>query len=269
MRKLVLLIQCVCLYGLVNLNAQNVSVSPSRLSFNEAPGGFKSQRIRITNNGSVTQTFTITFNNFCSEGNKGKTQLIKDSDYKHGCAQWLSASPALIELAPGAMRDVEITLQLPDRPSVNGVRWAVANVLLSNGNRPDNTISANEKSRHLNRLLIHIFQTSPAVLYKDASITRFFHKGANANNQQELVLELENTGETILDCNSYLDVVSLQTGESSHIQTTPVTVLPGANRAISFHLPSSLISGKYSILGIVEYGNENELTGAELEIEIK
>ncbi|MCG8580815.1 MAG: hypothetical protein MI866_12910 [Bacteroidales bacterium] len=272
MRKVVLLVLCVLLGGVLKTNAQSVSVSPSRLYFKEALGGYKSQRIRVTNNGSVTETFQVTFNNFGSEGNKGKTQIIQDEDYNHGCAQWLSASPAFFELAPGVTQDVEIMLQVPNVPEANSARWAVANVKLSKENTGGQNGAANETGMQIMQtfqFLIHIFQTPPTVTYKEANITRFVHNGTNAGNQQELVMEVENTGETILDCAPYLDVVSLKTGETSRIKTRAFTVLPQGRREIKFHLPSALTSGKYSILGVIDYGSDTDLAGAELEIEIK
>jgi len=265
---LVGLLFCVAL----GVKAQSVSVTPSRLYYKEALGAYKSQKIRVTNNGSVNETFQITFNNFGSEGNKGKTQIIKDESYEHGCSQWLSASPAFFELAPGVTQDVEIMLQVPNVPEANSARWAVANVKLTKENTGGKDGASNETGMQILQsfqFLIHIFQTPPTVTYREANITSFVHKGVNANNQQELLMEVENTGETILDCAPYLDVVNLKTGDSQRVTSRAFTVLPNGKREITFYLPSALVKGKYSILGVIDYGSDTDLAGAELEIEIK
>ena len=251
--------------------AQSVSVTPSRLYFKEALGAYKSQKIRVTNNGTKAETFQVTFNNFGSSGNKGKTHLVEDENYEHGCSQWLSASPAFFELAPGVTQDVDIMMQVPNVPEANTSRWAVANVKLSKENTGGQDGASNETGMQIMQtfqFLIHIFQTPPTVTYKEANITSFVHKGANDKNQQELVMEVENTGETILDCAPYLDVVSLKTGETTRINSRAFTVLPGGKREIRFQLPSALAKGKYSILGVVDYGSDTDLAGAELELEI-
>ncbi|MCU4156223.1 hypothetical protein J1N10_09560 [Carboxylicivirga sp. A043] len=272
MKNLVFILMCLVLGGITQVNAQSVSVSPSRLYYKEALGGYKSQKIRVTNNGSSTETFQVVFNNFGSTGNKGKTQLIEEEEYQHGCSQWLSASPAFFELAPGVTQDVEIMLQVPNVPEANTARWAVANVKLSKENTGGQNGAENETGMQIMQtfqFLIHIFQTPPSVTYKEAHITRFVHNGVNASNQQELLMEVENTGETILDCAPYLDVVNLKTGESSRIKSRAFTVLPQGKRELKFYLPSALAKGKYSILGVVDYGSDTDLAGAELEIEIK
>ncbi|TLX74919.1 hypothetical protein E9993_10990 [Labilibacter sediminis] len=81
-------------------------------------------------------------------------------------------------------------------------------------------------------------------------------------------MEVENVGETILDCAPYLDVVNLKTGESRRIKRKGFSILPEGKRMIKLSLPSDLPAGKYSILGVVDYGSDTDLAGAELELVI-
>lgn len=256
----------------LGLMAQSVSVTPSRLYYKEALGGYKSQKIRVTNTGSSNQTFQVSFNNFTSEGNRGKTQLVTDADYERGCSQWLSASPAFFELAPGVTQDVEILMQVPGVPEANKARWAVAAVKLSREKTGANNGAGNETGMQILQtfqFLIHIFQTPPSVTYKEANIISFVQSSAASDSLQVLGMEVENSGETILDCAPYLDIVNLNTGNSQRIKNKAFTVLPGGRRAIKFYLPADLPKGKYSILGVIDYGSDSDLAGAELNIEIK
>jgi len=273
MKKLLVLSVCVIVGGmLTQLFAQSVSVTPSRLYYKEALGAYKSQKIRITNNGAKTETFQVTFNNFGSEGNKGKTQIIKDESYTHGCSQWLSATPSFFELAPGVTQDVDILMQVPNVPEANNARWAVANVKLSKENRGGANGSNNETGMQILQtfqFLIHIFQTPPTVTYKEAHITRFVDGGKSGNNEHMLVMEVENSGETILDCVPYLDLVNLKNGQSSRVKSKAFTVLPSGRREVRFFLPTALPLGKYSILGVVDYGSDSDLAGAEMELDLR
>ncbi|MBK3519645.1 hypothetical protein [Carboxylicivirga marina] len=45
--------------------------------------------------------------------------------------------------------------------------------------------------------------------------------------------------------------------------------MPQGMREVKFHLPSALAKGKYSILGVIDYGSDTDLAGVELELEIK
>ena len=273
MKKIVVLIVCTMLGGILTQSlAQSVSVTPSRLYFKQSLGAYKSQKIRVTNNGSKAETFQVTFNNFGSEGNKGKTQIIKDEKYERGCAQWLSASPSFFELAPGVTQDVEILMQVPNTPEANTARWAVANIKLSKENTGAGNGSQNETGMQILQtfqFLIHIFQTPPTVTYKEAHITRFVEAGQSAKNEKMLVMEVENSGETILDCAPYLDLVNLKSGESSRVKSKAFTVLPGGRREVRIFLPSALAKGTYSILGVVDYGSDSDLAGAELQVVVK
>jgi len=273
MKKVIVLSVCVFLGGVLSqLQAQSVSVTPSRLYFKESLGAYKSQKIRITNNGNKTETFQVTFNNFGSEGNKGKTQIIKDENYTHGCSQWLSAAPSFFELAPGVTQDVEILMQVPNVAEANNSRWAVANVKLSKENTGGGNGSNNETGMQILQtfqFLIHIFQTPPTVTYKEAHITSFVDGGKSTKGEQMLLMEVENSGETILDCVPYLDLVNLKSGEASRVKSKAFTVLPAGRREVRFYLPTALSKGKYSILGVVDYGSDSDLAGAEMEIELE
>lgn len=251
--------------------AQSVSVSPSRLYFKELPGGYKSQKIYVTNNGKKSETFQVLFHDFKSEGNKGKTQVVKDGEYEHGCAKWLSASPAFFEVGPGQTQEVKILLQVPNVPEANTARWAVANIKLSKENTGPQDKGSDVTGMQIIQtfqFLIHIFQSPPSVTFKQADVISFKDVTTPNDSLRTLALEVENSGDAILDCAPYLDVVNLNTGESRRIKGKGFTILPGGKRMIKFTLPKGMTKGKYNILGVVDYGSDDDLAGAELNIEI-
>ena len=271
MIKKVFLLLSISLLGALGTKAQSVSVTPSRLYFSEAPGGYKGQKIRVTNNGSKPELFQVTFKNFTSGGKLGKTKMVNDDNFEHGCANWLTASPAFFELAPGVTQDVEIILQVPNVPEANNSRWAVTNVKIARENTGSGDKGSNVTGMQILQtfqFLIHVFQTPPAVTFKEAVINSFAKAGVNAEGQVVLTMEVANTGETILDCAPYLDVVNLGSGETKRIKNKAFTVLPGGQRAIKFYLPKELPKGKYSILGVIDYGSDTDLAGAELNLEL-
>ena len=46
-------------------------------------------------------------------------------------------------------------------------------------------------------------------------------------------------------------------------------MLPASNRDVTFLIPKDYPPGKYSVLGVLDYGNRDEVAAAEIEIEIK
>jgi len=118
------------------------------------------------------------------------------------------------------------------------------------------------------QFLIHIFQSPPTVTFKQADVISFKDVSEPGAEEKTLTMEVENSGDAILDCAPYLDVVNLNTGESRRIKGKGFTILPGGKRVVKFTLPKGLSKGKYNILGVVDYGSDADLAGAELNIEI-
>jgi P pilus assembly chaperone PapD len=253
--------------------SQNVSVSPSRFYFNVSPGNYKSQKLRVTNNGTKPQTFTVNFVNFGSSGNKGKTQIDTNRTSAHGMADWLSASPSFFELGAGESKEVDILLQLPNIPEANSVRWALASVKISKENT-----GPTEKGENVTGMaivstfsfLIHLFQTPPSVTYTEVIVEKFYEDTINSNDSiRVLVMDTKNIGDAIANCVPYLDMVNLKNGEKRQVKTKGYTILPGGVRQIKFIIPSDLSKGEYNILGIVDYGSETDIAAMELNIKIE
>lgn len=252
--------------------SQSASVTPSRLYYKVAPGEYKSQTIRVTNNGAKAETFKVSFANFSSEGNKGKTTIDTTLNDSRGCSQWLSASPSFFEVSPGETKDVEILLQVPNTPEANNTRWAVTSIKLAR----ENTGNA-EKGKDVVgmqiiqtfQFVVHIFQTPPSVTFKEATILKFYKDSLASDSAIRLNMEIKNSGEAIIDCVPYLDVVNMNTGEKTRVTNRAFSVLPGGQREIFFYLPKKLKKGEYNILGIVDYGSITEIAASELNIKIK
>jgi P pilus assembly chaperone PapD len=253
--------------------SQSASVSPSRLYYNVAPGSYKSQKLRVTNNGTKAQTFTVNFANFNSPGNKGKSVLDTSRNSEHGMADWLTASPSFFEVAPGETKDVEILLQLPNTPDANTVRWAVASVKLARENK-----GQGEKGENITGMsiiptfsfVIHLFQTPPNVNFKEVVVEKFYRDSLNSNDSITILkMEARNTGDAIANCAPYLDMVNLKTGEKSTVKGKGFTMLPGGVREVAIQLPSDLPKGEYNILGIVDYDSETDVAAMELNIKLE
>jgi hypothetical protein len=254
-------------------NAQNVSVSPSRFYYNVSPGNYKSQKLRVTNNGKKSQTFTVNFANFGSTGNQGKTQIDTNKTSNHGLADWMSASPSFFELQPGETKEVDLLLQLPNTPEANTVRWAVASVKLARENT-----GPTEKGENVTGMaiiptfsfLIHLFQTPPNVTYTEVTVEKFYEDTINSNDSiRYLIMDTRNIGDAIANCVPYLDMVNLKNGEKRKVTAKGYTILPGGVRQIKFTIPSDLSKGEYNILGIVDYGSETDIAAMELNIKIE
>ncbi|MBN2746743.1 MAG: hypothetical protein JXR34_08445 [Bacteroidales bacterium] len=254
-------------------NAQSASVSPSRLYFKVAPGSYKSQKIRIANNGTKKESFKVDFADFSATGNQGKSSITPVGDTNaRGCSQWLSASPSFVEVEPGETADIEVLLQLPNIPEANNARWAVAVVKLAQENTGSMAKGSDVVGMQIIQTFqftIHIFQTPPSVTFKEATIIKFFRDSLATDTVIKLKMEVANTGEAIVDCAPYLDIVNSSTGEKLTIKNKGFTVLPGGTREITFALPKGLTKGSYNVLGVVDYGSDSDIAGSEMILKVE
>ncbi len=271
MKKSILLILIITLFLGFNAKSQSASVSPSRLYFDVSPGSYKSQKLRVMNNGKSTQTFTVNFANFNSEGINGKTTI--DTNDTHGMSEWLTASPSFFEVAPGELKEIDVLLQVPNTPSANTVRWSVASVKLARENT-----GSSEKGKDVTGMaiiptfsfVIHLFQTPPNVTFTKVIVEELYRDTINVNDSiVSMVMISKNTGDAIADCAAYLDIVNLKTGVKTVVKNRGFTVLPGGMRKVTLTLPADIEKGDYNILGVVDYGSETDVAAYELNIKIK
>jgi len=254
--------------------SQSVSVSPNRLYFNVAPGEYKTKKITITNNTESAVSFKITFGDFSPVGNKGKTNIKNtiDTTDVFSCSKYLSASPSFIELGPKESKVVNVTLDLPNIPESENVKWAAMSILQAKEKIAvkDGEKSSNKMGFGIQPVMgfnVHIFQTPPSIsnnienkkleikkfaeINKDGAITGFF-------------MEVENTGKAILDCAPFVEMTLLSTGETKKIYSKAFTLLPGSSREMEFVISKDMPKGVYSVIGVIDYRGK-EVEAAEIE----
>ncbi len=255
-----------------NVYGQSVSVSPSRLYYTVSVGEYKSQIVKVTNNSDKKQSFILSFADFEAKGIKGKTAIMKQGESEHSCSKWLSATPSFFEIEAGETQDVQVLLQLPNTPDANKVRWATMNIKLAKerkapGKNDDKTVGLGILQTF--QFVIHIFQTPPTVTHKEAKIISFKEIKTANDSIRTLQIHVENTGQAIVDCASYIELTNLNTGETIREKPIAFTILPGSERLAYFVLPKKLKKGKYSILAVVDYGSDDTIQAAEMNLVVK
>ena len=243
--------------------SQKISTSPSRLNFKVSPGGTQRAIITVTNNADQKHDFSVDFGDF-DASRKGKSKWLEKGVLPRSCAEWLSASPSLFSLEPGEAQRIELTMDVPQDSAAFIARWAVTYIRLAEETRGQQEgsdgliVNLNQSYR----FGVYVFQTPPSATYAKGELIDFKFEN------DELKLRLRNLGETFLKCNSYAELTNLQTGEVARLKSRNFTVLPASNRDVSFIIPKSYKPGTYSVLGVLDYGNRDEIEAAEIEITI-
>jgi P pilus assembly chaperone PapD len=202
----------------------------------------------------------------------GKSKFMKQGESENTCSQWLSATPSFFELEAGATQKVQVLLQVPSTPEANKVKWAAMQIKLAKEKKATDAADKNSIGMGVTetfQFVVHIFQSPPTVVDKSAELVSFREVTTAADSTRILVLTVKNSGESILDCASYLEFTNLQNGNDDRQKPFAFTLLPGATREVKFAVPSKLGKGKYSVLGVVDFGSREKLPAAEMEIELK
>lgn len=251
--------------------AQNVSISPSRLYYKTSVGEYKTQEVTITNSSVVKQSFNINFSDFEATGISGKSQFMKPGESPNSCSQWLTATPSFFELEPGQSQKVQILLQVPSTPEANKVKWAAMQVKLTKEKKASDLKEKDAMGMGIMetfQFVVHIFQSPPTVTFKSAEIQNFAEITQPNDTIRVLALRVKNNGEAILDCASYMELTNTQSGEEQRQKPFAFTLLPGAEREVKFYVPK-IGKGKYSVLGVVDYGSRENVQAAEMELNIQ
>ncbi|MFB6341249.1 hypothetical protein ACE1ET_05985 [Saccharicrinis sp. FJH62] len=253
----------------LNTYGQGATVAPSRLFFNASPGSSETQTLRVTNSTSSNQAYTISFSDFEPEGNKGKTRMMQHGESVHSLKSNITATPNFFELGPGETQEINVAINLANVPEANQVKWGSVVVRLARERQPgENGNQMGFGIMETFQLVVYVFQTPPAVNLKRAEITGF-EKNKNDKGENGLLMTVDNTGEAILNCASYVELTSYSTGKVDRIGVKAFTMLPDSEREVFFALPDTLNAGKYSALGVIDFGSREEIEAAELELNVE
>lgn len=242
---------------------QKISTSPTRLNFKVQPGGSQRGIVTVANNSNQRQAFQVDFGDFDAT-RAGKSKFLQKGEIARSCASWISADPSYFELDPGEQQEITMVMDVPQDSSALMARWAVAYIRLAEEKlgqqQGSDGLIVNLNQSY--RFGVYIFQTPPNASYAKGEVVDFTYE------DNALVLKLRNIGETFLKCNSYAEITNLSNGETKRLEAKNFTVLPASNRDVRFELPANYAPGRYSVLGVMDYGNRDEVAAAEIEITI-
>lgn len=248
-----------------------VSVSPAHFHFSQKPGEIKSYDITVNNNTKTVKQFKVNIYDF--DMNKhGKSSFLPAGKGKYSLSKWTTLSPTFIELKPFEKRKVKVTVSVPESDAGRKAAWSI---LMIEQEAPRTSLLSPKKNGNTVALGViptfafgvFAYQNPPNV---DANKVEFnnFEYTEKDNNTKILKLEVENSGDGIAYCTSYIELTNLETGDQQRLKVKKFTIIPELVRNFNFVLPK-LPKGKYLAVGVLDYESSDEIQGAKLEFEIK
>lgn len=245
-----------------------VAVSPSHLNFNLKPNESKTYEVKVTNETLINRSFTVTVKDYDVD-KAGKTTFMEAGASKYGMSNWLSVSPSFFELKPGMVQKITVTLAVPDTGFTNRAAWSI---MLIEEKKQRESLDSKSESKKISLGVIpsfgfgvYIYQNPPTVQNNKVEIKNFLLHKSLDSTQKSVEMVLQNMGDGIASCVSYIELTNLSTGKQQKLLVKRFTILPGYIRNYMFSLPATLEKGKYSAVGVLDYGSKDVVEAAELE----
>ncbi|MDB9989881.1 DUF916 domain-containing protein [Flavobacteriales bacterium] len=253
------------------IKGYGVAVAPSSMRFRVKPGSVEKKYLTVTNDTYKSYKFSLSFADI-EMGRNGKVgQLPVGQIAEFGLSRWISASPNFIELAPGEKKKIEITLDVPDEEKSIRAGWCIG--MLDEANERKKIVgNPDEKGFSMGVVPtfgfgIYFYQNPPSLDVSDVEIRDFSFSYDEESKYVHLLVK--NIGKGISRSKAYIELNDLKTGYYEKMDLKVFNILPGREREFDFKLPGDLPKGHYSIMGVLDFGSEEEIKAASKEIIIK
>jgi hypothetical protein len=248
-----------------------VAVSPSNMRFKINPGKTETKILTITNDTYNSYQFRILFKDTEMSREGTVKHLPVDKFSKYSLSKWITANPNFIELKPGEKKEVKITVKVPDSEDANRAAWCVGIV--------DNVVERDEiatdpSSQSISvgimpsfGFAVYFYQNPPSLEVNEVEILDFSFTYDEDNKYIHLLAK--NMGEGIAKAKVYIELNELNTGFEEKLDLQVFNILPQREREFDFLLPGKMPKGRYSIMGVLDFGSNVELKAASKEIIIQ
>ena len=256
----------VALFMNQQVNAQGLEVSPVRLAFDLEASSTQTETITVRNTSSKKEIYTIgTADWYLDE--IGDIVRQDAGENANSCADWMTFTPALVELEPNESAQVQVTLNVPSGESIS--KWALINVT----RQEEQTAPQADQDLTMGIIFnqqISVLVTQDPISNKNAvaKISKF-GEAQSAEGKRAFEVTAENSGEKILDCMMFLMISNMETAEERKLDPIAFRVLPGGKRDAQLELPADLAKGNYLVAAVLDFGPDYPLEGAQMEIEVK
>ena len=195
----------------------------------------------------------------------------KNGGSKFGLSRWVVASPSFFELAPSSAQNVAISIEVPSGDTNSHAAWTILMIdqiterqnFAENGG--ENTIAMGIIPSFV--FGVYLYQNPPNVKGNKVEISSFTMSKNDSLNH--INVGIRNKGDCIGFCKLQVELTSIEDGKDIKLPLRKFTILPNAVRNFSIQLPKDLPKKKYSAVALLDYGSQEVIDGAELEIKIE
>lgn len=253
-----------------NRTSTGVSVSPAHFHFNQKQGEIKTYDITVNNSTAKSKQFKVNIYDFDMNA-YGKSSFLPPGKGKYSLSKWVSISPSFIDVKPFEKKKIKVTVSVPNDETGKKAAWSI---LMIEQEAPRTSLIDTQKNNGTVALGViptfafgvFAYQNPPNVEDNKVEFKDFQYNSTTKG--KTMYFEVENTGDGIAYCTSYVELTNLETGDNQRLKVKKFTILPDLIRKFKFNLPKKLSKGKYLAVGVLDYESSDEIQAAKMEFEI-
>lgn len=248
------------LVGQLTFAQTGLTVSPPRNYFTSAPGQSARQKVIVTNPSKETPlTLTVSLSDWQYNGN-GNNVIEDAGTFANSCAAWTTIQPqSYFTLAPGQSKELEVVIT-PPAVKTDNLNVHTALLFITQTNPIDSFNDQGALVKVTLRSGVKIYHRYDTPEKPEIEFTNYQYEKTLKN----LLLVLENKGNTWTDGTLTTELVNQNDGTTYKLEDQILYTLPGDERIVHIALPATLKAGKYIATSSFSYGADDIIKMAEL-----
>lgn len=245
--------------------AQDFEVAPVLMKFTAEPGQSQTRVLSVRNHANSKQKFTLKLSDYTidKDGNK---KAVPAGSTERSCTNWMTLNPTFFELNPNESAEIDVLMNVPS--TGNTSTWGmiiVQAVKEKSASQADKEMATGVVI--VPRIVALVQQSPKSNTNYNGTIQNLKEITKEGNVQREFEVEVENTGDKVLDAKVSLALANIMTAEEERFDSEKVTVYPGSTRKITLKLPKAIATGKYALAAILDYGHRKPIEATQIMID--
>ncbi len=242
--------------------ATGLSAIPPRLEVLVNPDSAITQVIKVRNESSETKTIKVSLRDFVVGNDKGTPNFVDDtqdiSNNRWAASAWIQVSPTSLNLKPGEMKSLTLTV-LPPANALPGGHYAA--VVYS----PDSFASLNTTGASIQTNVgTLVYVTIPGDINQKASVQSFTAPKFSEFGPIDFKATVKNSSDIHIQPKGSITVNNWFGREIDKLQISETNIFPNTTRDFANTLNKKWLFGRYRAYLGAEYGSAGGLIEATL-----
>lgn len=242
-----------------SVQAQGISMSPTRLFFTGKPGDIITQTVILSNSSSNDYVFNINTKDWEREEDGNKV-YSEPGTLPLSNSSWVSTLESSLNLQAGEKKEVVLSMEIPENSSPTDVTNSMLFFTQIGKQKDEYEQNKSIGIIALFELGLHVYYTPIRNVNQSLEIINMEDHVDDASRTSSI--RIKNDGDVVCDGTVELELTNKETGEEVKLSEINFSMMPNTEQVVSFKLPEGL-EGMYLGVAIVKMAGSNNLRVGE------